>query len=240
VAAAATIGSERSDLHGAKVDAFNSVVALAQARSVAYDANADESRYLIDPAGAGQYQQAFLDKSLEITGLPAGTTIANFDATLAPDVTAAAAGKVNFTGYLGTELNNITFPGERRAALDTLRNWGVYQTDDRILRKYETTGQHAQAIHFDTSTDPGQSNYAFYQFDTAGRRAGSVGYRALHPHQGVPPVADPGPRSTGLGRRSPVGPLGSQPAESCSGDMPANGAIPASFPPSMGMIAPVI
>ena len=47
----------------AKSEAFDSIVALSQARAVSDDANADESRYLVDPARAGQYQQAFEDKS---------------------------------------------------------------------------------------------------------------------------------------------------------------------------------
>jgi hypothetical protein len=30
-----------------------------------------------------------------------------------------------FTGYMGNELNNITFAGDREAAVDTLSNLGV-------------------------------------------------------------------------------------------------------------------
>jgi hypothetical protein len=41
----------------AENDAFDSVLALSQMRAVSYDANADESRYLVDPARAGQYRQ---------------------------------------------------------------------------------------------------------------------------------------------------------------------------------------
>lgn len=42
----------RRPLHGARRDAFDSVVALSRARAIAYDANADESRYLLDPSAA--------------------------------------------------------------------------------------------------------------------------------------------------------------------------------------------
>ncbi|MCW3037658.1 MAG: hypothetical protein JWM17_2970, partial [Actinobacteria bacterium] len=61
-----TLSSARHDLKGAKQDAFDSVVALTTARAVAYEANADESRYLIDPGRAQQYQDAFLTKSLKV------------------------------------------------------------------------------------------------------------------------------------------------------------------------------
>ena len=64
----------------AKQNAFDSIIALSQARSISYDANADESRYLVDPGRAAQYQQAFVTKT--------------------------AAVRADFT----TELHNITFP----------------------------------------------------------------------------------------------------------------------------------
>jgi hypothetical protein len=157
----------QNDLKVAKKDAFDSVVALDTGRSIAYDANADESRYLIDPERAAQYQAAFLAKSLEITKLPTPVTIYTFDATLAPEIADAEKGRIDFGGYLGTELNNVTFPGERRAALATLQAWAVYEKDDRRLRADWTGGQQAEAIRFDTSTRPGDSDWAFDQFDAA-------------------------------------------------------------------------
>jgi hypothetical protein len=61
----------------AKQDAFDSVLALSRMRAVSYDANADESRYLVDPARAGQYRQAFLDKSQQVLQLD-GASLATF------------------------------------------------------------------------------------------------------------------------------------------------------------------
>ena len=46
--------TEAEHLRVAKKDAFDSVLALTQARAVSYDANADESRYLIDPDRAAK------------------------------------------------------------------------------------------------------------------------------------------------------------------------------------------
>ena len=51
IAGSAQLAAEAGHLRVAKVAAFDSISALTQARAVSYDANADESRYLVDPAG---------------------------------------------------------------------------------------------------------------------------------------------------------------------------------------------
>jgi len=105
VAAAAQLAGEAGDLKVAKSDAFDSVVALTQARAVSYDANADESRYLIDPSLATRYQLSFTAKSEQV-------------------------GK-----DLGAEMRNITFPGERAAAERTLTAYQAYLSADQQLRE---------------------------------------------------------------------------------------------------------
>jgi hypothetical protein len=50
ITAATRLSAETAHLKVAKQDAFDSILALTQARAVSYDANADESRYLVDPA----------------------------------------------------------------------------------------------------------------------------------------------------------------------------------------------
>ena len=50
------LGGQAEHLRVAKKDAFDSILALTQARAVSYDANADESRYLVDPDRAATYQ----------------------------------------------------------------------------------------------------------------------------------------------------------------------------------------
>ena len=112
-----TLAAERSDLRIAKEDAFESIHALWRAKAVGYDANADESRYLLDPKHASQYEEAFSRK-------------AN---TLRSD-------------YLVEELNNITFTGEREAATRAMAYWDKYIEIDRKIRDLETHGKHAEAI----------------------------------------------------------------------------------------------
>lgn len=154
------LGTEANHLKVAKVDAFNSIIALTQARAVSYDANTDESRYLVDPARAVMYQNDFLAKSQQVAYV-GNVGIFQYDAALAKEIPG-----LKFGGYLGTELHNITFPGEAAAAMKTLLAYQVYERDDRVLRATAKTSL-ANAIAFDVGTAPGQSDWAFYNYDTA-------------------------------------------------------------------------
>lgn len=167
IASAARLDAEAAHLQVAKKDAFDSILALTQARAVSYDANADESRYLVDQGRAAQYQQAFLSKSQQLADV-GNVGIFRYDAALAAAVKAYAAdhSDVRFGGFLGTEFRNITFPGERAAAERTLAAYQVYERDDRRLRAMAKVSRPA-AIAFDIGTAPGQSDWAFNQYDAA-------------------------------------------------------------------------
>ena len=164
---ASGLSCESGHLKVAKQDAFDSIIALTQARAVSYDANADESRYLVDPDRSAQYQQSFLTKSQELADV--GTVgIFQYDAALAADIRAydASNSDVRFGGYLGAEFRNITFTGERAAAVRTLLAYQVYERDDRVLRALAKTNL-AASVAFDIGTAPGQSDWAFNQYDAA-------------------------------------------------------------------------
>jgi hypothetical protein len=167
IAAAVQLGAQAGNLKVAKQDAFDSILALTQARAVSYDANADETRFLVDPGRAAAYQDAFLRKSLELVNV-GNVGIFSYDAALAADIRAYQAdhADVRFGGYLGTEFRNITFPGERAAATRALLAYQVYEKYDRKLRAMAKTNL-AQAIAFDIGTSPGQSDWAFNQWDGA-------------------------------------------------------------------------
>jgi hypothetical protein len=168
VSGAGLLGGEAEHLRVAKKDAFDSILALTQARAVSYDANADESRYLVDPDRAARYQQAFLAKSQRLVTLP-DAAISNYDAELDSALRAYRTdpGTVGWQGFYGTEFRNITFTGERQAAETTLARYQTYQLDDRHIRQLATSGQTRDAIAFCTSYAPGASNYAFDQYDKA-------------------------------------------------------------------------
>jgi hypothetical protein len=167
VAGASRFSAEAQHLQVAKKDAFDSILALSEARAVSYDANADESRYLVDPARAGQYQQAYLTKSQRLAGL-GPVDIFHYDAALAQAIDAYRANHadVRFGGYLGVEFRNITFTRERAAAEQTLAAYQVYERDDRRIRALNARDLRA-AIAFDTSYAPGNSNWAFNRYDQA-------------------------------------------------------------------------
>jgi hypothetical protein len=152
------------DLRSAKQDAFDSIHALWQARAIAYDANGDESRYLLDRDNATAYEQAFMAKAKLLAAVPVGSTYDSLAATAARDANALPPG---FTGFMATELHNITFTGEIEAATDTLRKFGGYVALDGQIRALERSGQHQQAIDLCIGYQPGQSNWAFAQFDDA-------------------------------------------------------------------------
>jgi hypothetical protein len=165
ITAATRLSAESGHLKVAKQDAFDSIIALTQARAVSYDANADESRFLVDPARAAQYQQAFLAKSQQLVGV-GNVGIFGYDAALGNDIRAYDGdnSNVRFGGYLGAEFRNITFPGERAAAVRTLLAYQVYERDDRKLRATAKTDL-AAAVAFDIGTAPGQSDAAFNTYD---------------------------------------------------------------------------
>jgi hypothetical protein len=163
----AKFSNEAHDLKVAKEDAFDSILALGKARATSYDANADESRFLVDPQRADQYAQSYLDKSQAIATMP-GATLVSYSDKL--DQTVAGAGGQNaqrFHGYLGDELANVTFPGEQGAALDTLRRYQTYEHDDHRIRALAQAGKLRDAIEFDTGTATNQSNADFTAYDQA-------------------------------------------------------------------------
>jgi hypothetical protein len=167
VAGSLQLGAQANQLYVAKVQAFDSIQALSQARAVSYDANANESRYLVDPGFAAQYQNDFLTQSRQLADV--GTVgIFQYDAALAADINAYRADNadVRFGGYLGTEFRNITFPGERPAAVKALLAYQVYERDDRELRAMAKVNLDS-AIMYDVGTSPGQSDWAFNNWDAA-------------------------------------------------------------------------
>ncbi|MFH8576574.1 hypothetical protein OHB11_35650 [Streptomyces zaomyceticus] len=101
-----------------------------RAPSNAYDANADESRYLLGRDHRATHEAAFLAKSESLYGMK-GVDLPSYEPRLADTWKAYRADHEDkrFTGELRRELDNITFPGERAAAgRDTLSGrlpWAV-------------------------------------------------------------------------------------------------------------------
>ncbi|MET8957272.1 hypothetical protein ACWEO4_35570 [Streptomyces sp. NPDC004393] len=162
------LSASAAHLRVARHDAFDSVVALSRARAIAYDANADESRYLLDPQRRAQYEVSFLAKSQQLYGLK-DATLSTYNAEL--DTTWQAYrtdhNDLRFTGEFRRELDNITFPGERAAAEQTVEAYAVYQRDDRKVRALLAAGKEREAAEFCMGWEPGTSNAHFGEWMAA-------------------------------------------------------------------------
>jgi hypothetical protein len=152
--------STNSELRAAKQDSFDSIQALWRARAIAYDANAEKSLFLLERSTPLQksHSDAFFMKSAQLlSGLPPAQAIEQ----------AAAGHFEGIKGFIGSELNNVTYPGEREAATGMLRAFVAYLNIDHQIRTFEATGRYPEAFALSASNEPGQSNWAFNEFDQA-------------------------------------------------------------------------
>jgi hypothetical protein len=153
-----TFNDAESDLKRAKEDAFTSIHILWRAWAVAYEANAQESRFLLDPSYGGAASVGFAKKRDQVARVPPDMTY---------DFVAQAGNTAAFSGYLSDEFRNITFPGEREAAADALRAFGSYVAVDGAMRELETHGRRRDAVALLTGRAPGQAQGAFDLFSDA-------------------------------------------------------------------------
>jgi hypothetical protein len=168
-----------SDLHVAKQDAYDSIYALDRAQAVSDDANADESRWLLEGRPAA-LQGSFFQKAEEVGGVP-GVTAAQAAADpssyysglsqavgrLTLDAAANSVSGSTLGGFLGSELHNVTFPGEAQAAYDAVRAFNAYLQDDQKIRQDVAAGDLSGAVAVDIGLQSGQSNYDFNHYMTA-------------------------------------------------------------------------
>lgn len=163
------VTDSEADLRAVKEDAFNSIVALQQARAVSYDANADKSRYLLDPGNAVRYERDFGTKSMQLLDAGVGDDVDRYNDALRRtlDDYRRYGGRATFGGYFGSAMRNITFPGEGFAASQTLARYQEYQLVDREVRRLNAQGKRAEAIRLATGTGSGDSNGRFAAYDSA-------------------------------------------------------------------------
>jgi len=133
------------DLRIAKEEAFDSLHYLWQCRAYAYAANADESKYLLNEDGRAD-EVAFFEKAQAILPLD---------------------DPKNENGLLGKELHNITFLGEKEAALQAINTWKQYMAIDSQIRQLQRAKRHDDAVKLCLGDKQGQSDWAFSQFDGA-------------------------------------------------------------------------
>lgn len=151
-------GAARTDLKVAKEDAFESIHTLWKVRATAFDANGDESRYLLDAERERRYADEFKAKVSLLSTAP------EFPAAYLNEVKALKPGRtVTARGLFADEFNNITFAGERDAAIAMAKAFAVYYATDGQLRQLQAKGDRAGAIRLCL----GRSNDEFARFDAA-------------------------------------------------------------------------
>jgi hypothetical protein len=151
--------SATANLKRAKVDAFDSLYALRQMRSVSYKANADESRYLLDRSNAPAHEKSFNDKISKIIKFPPSQSIDRIILNVKADRSTQ-----ELTGFFADELNNIVFAGEKELAIDTLKAFNDYLVIDKQIRQLYSSGKVAEAIVLCVGTKQGESNWAFDRY----------------------------------------------------------------------------
>jgi hypothetical protein len=154
--------SASENLRVAKEDAFTSIYALRQSRALAYSANGDESRYLLDAVFSQSHERNFFDKTNQLMKLPSGQSLETV-------IAASAKGEKvpGFTGLFADALNNITFDGEREATVKTLSTFNEYLKIDSQIRQLYRSGKLQEAIALCIGNNQGQSNWAFEEFKNA-------------------------------------------------------------------------
>jgi hypothetical protein len=171
--------SEANHLHVAKQEAYDSIYALDRAQAVSDDANADESRWLLEGLSPA-LQSSYFTEASEVGGVASVTpaqaaanpssyysALSSAVGRLSVNGAADTVSGVAVNGFLGAELNNVTFPGEARAAATATRDYSTYVQDDGKIRADADSGNLAGAVSIDIGLSAGQSNYDFNQYMTA-------------------------------------------------------------------------
>ncbi|MFA1549441.1 hypothetical protein [Actinomadura chokoriensis] len=150
VAAGTLMLSGQADhLRKAKEEGFDSILALSRTRAISNSANADETRFLLDPGRADAYEQVYLSKSQTVLYLKAGN-LTQYNAAVQKGLS-FEPGRAPFLGFLGTEANRPTESSEREAQManvmnKTLSAYQKVQANDRQMRDRVRVGQRDEAV----------------------------------------------------------------------------------------------
>ncbi|WP_433139613.1 hypothetical protein ACQPZ8_39520 [Actinomadura nitritigenes] len=146
-ACAAMLAGQADDLRRAKEQGFDPILSLSRARAISNSANADETRFLLDPARADSYEQVYLKKSQTVLYLKAGN-LDEYNAAVQKGLP-VEQGRAPFLGFLGTEANRVedlARPVDTEDALKrVLADYQRVQENDHRMRALVDGGQKEQA-----------------------------------------------------------------------------------------------
>jgi CHASE3 domain sensor protein len=174
------LGESSHGLVVAKEDAYNSVLALLDARSAAYLADSTLSRCLLDSEDVGNQKKFFQANLDRIAILPAGQSgQAVLSTALKQSENGQKVSVSGFGGALADELANIRFEGERMAALDCLTTFLNFRETSNQELNFILAGKRDDALSIGLGYDPHGTHEAFNRFDDAMVRTLQINQEAL-------------------------------------------------------------
>jgi hypothetical protein len=157
--------SASGHLKVAKQDAFTSMSALRQARTAAYSANSDKSRYLLESLGANSGESRYL---LEATRNNALRHELAFQANIN-----------RIRSFLADEQRDIIFSGGQETLNKSQNALSRYVAINKQIRQLLVKGDRAAAIKLCLGDNPGESNWAFKRFRDVNQEAYDLNKKAF-------------------------------------------------------------
>ncbi|GLZ07107.1 hypothetical protein Acsp03_45730 [Actinomadura sp. NBRC 104412] len=178
VASSAMLVGQLGHLRTAKADGFDSILALSRARAISTSANADQTRYLLDPGRADTYEQVYLSKSQSVLYRSEGSNVDRYNTAIQRDLADGEIVRTRFLGFLGREAEHNMLPGHLNAFDDVLETYRMFQQSDSRVRQLARAGQRDAAI--EARLGGGQSSdRVFAQYDAAMQRLIAIHGRAF-------------------------------------------------------------
>jgi hypothetical protein len=138
----------------AKEEGLDAAMALSRAGAIATDMQADQSRYLLDPDMADNYQQVYLERAQQVLYRPADNLeeyYAAVDGVVAaypelPGPDGSDPEDPGTLGYLGQRARDALLPGQGDALAEVLESYKALQDEDRALRSAAGDGDLRGAV----------------------------------------------------------------------------------------------
>ena len=163
VSAVASMRAETADLKVAKEDAFDSIGAMCRARSAIFNAQSHLALSLLDPQSAQSAREVFASDTAALAHFSEGESFASVK-TVIDNATGSDIGfrpgsfPRGFAGYLASELNNLTFAGERDATVNLFQQYVIYLQIAGKVQETEHAGMHALAAGMCLGDDRGNGD----------------------------------------------------------------------------------
>ena len=127
----------------AKEEGLNAAMALSRAEAIATDMQADQSRYLLDPEQADNYQQVYLERAQQVLFRPADD-LEEYYGQIAEVTESSSSGPSEAggddgddpgtLGYLGQDAQDALIAGQTQALAEVLEAYNGLQEQDRVMR----------------------------------------------------------------------------------------------------------